>query len=342
MLVRTILGCALLLFSLVAVASCSSDRDDSQQAADQEESSGGAPGGKADSVPDEDDLTKLKPEYEEAAPVAEASAIAIRQRDTQADLLIVGDRDFTIAVASADTQGEFVSYDVAGLLPNHGEESQWEALSVDDQGRVFVLEEDPGAVYVFSPDLDSLEHTIVLDVPGGSGWRDDLADDWDDEPNSRGEGMVLTSNGHLLVLKEKEPSLVIEFGSEFDEPVGFYRWQQGDVAPWFVLPEGDVSHFIPLAIWEFRGKVRDLLSDMSELTVGPDGYLYVVSGEERIVARIDDDLDPEDDGKLSVDLAWKLSKAASNPEGLQVLESAFVVVSDQPDPPDLFYYWLED
>ena len=41
------------------------------------------------------------------------------------------------------------------------------------------------------------------------------------EPNSRGEGMILMKNGHVLVLKEKQPSMLIEFGPKGDLPMGY-------------------------------------------------------------------------------------------------------------------------
>lgn len=77
---------------------------------------------------------------------------------------------------------------------------------------------------------------------------------------------------------------------------------------------------------------------MSDLAVGPDGYLYLVSGEDRVVARIAGNLDPSDDGKLSVDLAWKVPKRASNPEGLVMIRPwEFLVVSDEGGDENLFY-----
>lgn len=301
--------------------------------------------GKMDSpIPDREDLSTLDSLGSSGpSPVAEASGLALRRAPGETELIVIGDRDHVVAVASLhdgeDLSGlVFEHHDVSELFPE-ASGSQWEAVDVDGEGRLFLLEEQPGAVHVLSSDLSTRLHTIDLDVSDSV-----LENDWEEEPNSRGEGLVLGKGGHLIVLKEKRPSLIVEFGPEHDEPLGYWRADRGDgAAVDFPLPAGEFSRFVPLAIWQFRSKVRDLLTDMSELAVGPDGYLHVLSGDARVLARISDDLDPEDSSKLSIDLAWKVPKAVANPEGLVVLRPfEFLIASDDKGSENLFHFWAKD
>jgi hypothetical protein len=341
----------LLVPLLVSFAACGgATSEDSSSAPDQRDTTY-FEDGKLDSVPSASKLDTLSSVGDDAAvPLAEISGLALRRSEAGAELLAVGDAEWVVAVAalSADADASdlaFARHDVSALFASSGTSpSQWEAIDVDVEGKVFVLEEQPGAVHVLSRGLDERLHTFEFDLSGGEGWLEDLADDWEVEPNSRGEGLVLGLGGHLLVLKEKKPSLIVEFGPAGDPPLGYWRddHELRSSLP-FPLPSGDTSSVVPLAVWQFRGKVRDLLPDMSDLAVGPDGFLYVVSGEARVLARVDGDLDPDDDSKLSVDVAWKVPKRAQNPEGLVVLGSKdFFVASDQGTGDTLFRLVADD
>jgi len=342
-----------LLVPLIAsLAACGGTASEDASSSDPEQGDTGSfEDGKLDSVPSASKLDTLSSVGNDAAiPLAEVSGLALRRADEGAELLAVGDAEWVVAVASLSEDADpsdlaFARHDVSALFAASGASpSQWEAIDVDAEGNVFVLEEQPGAVHVLSRGLDERLHTFEFDLSGGEGWLEDLADDWAEEPNSRGEGLVLGLGGHLLVLKEKRASLIVEFGPPDDPPLGYWRddHELRRSLP-FPLPSGDSSRVVPLAVWEFRGKVRDLLPDMSDLAVGPDGFLYAVSGEARVLARIDGDLDPDDDAKISVDVAWKVPKRAQNPEGLVVLGTKdFFVASDQGTGDTLFRLVADD
>ena len=106
--------------------------------------------------------------------------------------------------------------------------SQFEGVAADGAGRVFILEESPGHVYVFDAALTKVEARITLRVRPDDPAFATLAEAWAAHPNSRGEGIVLLDRGHLLILKEKDPRRLIEFGPDGDQPVG--RLQAGDEA----------------------------------------------------------------------------------------------------------------
>jgi hypothetical protein len=342
----------LLVPLLVSLAACGGTAsEDSSSSAPEQGGPSSFEDGKVDSVPSASKLDTLSSVgHDGVVPLAEVSGLALRSSDTGAELLAIGDVEWVVAVAPLPEAADpsdlaFVRHDVSALFDSSGTSpSQWEAIDVDAEGKVFVLEERPGAVHVLSRGLDERLHTFELDVSGGDGWIEDLAEDWADEPNSRGEGLVLGLGGHLLVLKEKRASLIVEFGPPDDPALG-YRRDDHDLRSSlpFPLPSGHRSRVVPLAVWEFRGKVRDLLPDMSDLAIGPDGSLFVVSGEARVLARIDGDLDPDDDSKISVDVAWKVPKRAKNPEGLVVLgPKEFFVASDQDTGDTLFRLVADD
>ena len=133
-------------------------------------------------------------------------------------VLAVGDEDFTVVSASVESSTSLSDFAIHRLhdLLDEGDEygSQWEAADGDSTGRVFILQESPGKVFILSPELDGLLHTIDRSVEGNERL------DWEKSPNERGEGLVLLANGHVVVAKEKEPPLLMEFGPEGEEASG--------------------------------------------------------------------------------------------------------------------------
>ena len=126
-------------------------------------------------------------------------------------LLAVGDRTFGLYRGPARSETPPDPVDLGALVrdltsePDEG--SQWEAVTADATGRVFVLQEYPGHVFVFAPALDALVAALALDMPDEDGWQRA----WVKDENARGEALALLKNGHVLVVKQKKPRL-IEFG----------------------------------------------------------------------------------------------------------------------------------
>jgi hypothetical protein len=163
-------------------------------------------------------------------------------------------------------QGLKAQIDAAGLVSVHANEpSQWETVAADGQGNPCLLAEVSAGVRCLDKDLKRLLASFRLD-PSVIG---ELDKSWREEPNSRGEGMILLQRGHLLVLKEKKPSLLVEFGPKREGAIGYGPdtfLKQGEA---FVYPVQ--GRLVALKVWEFAGSLSKLARDGSDITLGRMG-----------------------------------------------------------------------
>jgi hypothetical protein len=229
-------------------------------------------------------------------------------------VLAVGDQEFTVVIAELGPEGgrpEFYPVRLEEVIapgdPSAG--SEWEAADGDATGRVFILQESPGKVFVLGPDLDHLLCSIDLSIESGSSL------DWFDTPNSQGEGLVLMTNGHLLVAKEKDPPVLMEFGPEGEDPEGVAPELLFTTSEEFPLPSGHRETFTLLEVWDLDSGADEAITDISDVAVGPDDRLYLLSDESRCIARIEPSLSPGRD-KLGVTAVWRLPEELVQPEGL--------------------------
>ena len=71
---------------------------------------------------------------------------------------------------------------------------------------------------------------------------------------------------------------------------------------------------VALAIWLPDKTLTNTCADFSDLEIGPDGYLYLLSDRSSIIARLDDL--PADGGTAALLDAWRLGDLDGKPEGL--------------------------
>src|ERR1700712_257065 len=175
-------------------------------------------------------------------PLEEASALALRRNRVGAgvELVAVDDERFAVARAamaatsvSPRPEAEDVQEAVINVGSDRGQGSGFEGVASDGSRRLFVLQEGADRVLVFDPELNSVRHTILLSVerdqPGfGQEW-------WADD-NSRGEGLLLLRNGHMLIAKQREQPRLIEFGPQGSEAAGFRPGDALDINEIFSLP----------------------------------------------------------------------------------------------------------
>jgi hypothetical protein len=124
------------------------------------------------------------------------------------------------------------------------DDPQIEAVCADGSGRVLLLQEWPPRTELIDPATRRVVASVTLEVPGD----DPLARSWADPPTSHGEGAVFLPGGHVLIAKEKDPPVLIEFGPPGDAAIGFARGgglPAGDA--WSIEP-GD-HRFVALAVW---------------------------------------------------------------------------------------------
>ena len=199
------------------------------------------------------------------------------------------------------------------------DDPQIEAVCADGLGRVLLLQETPPRVELIDPKALKVVASIDLAVEG----RGEIARAWSDPEGSRGEGMVLMPGGHLLVAKEKKPAALIEFGPPNSQSRGLIRGG--------ALPDGErwpikkgVHRFVALASWLPDKTLAKTCADFSDLEIGPDGCLYLLSDKSSTIARLGDL--PAGGGAAALVDAWRLGDLDGKPEGLAFAAEGHAIV----------------
>jgi uncharacterized protein YjiK len=243
-------------------------------------------------------------------------------------LLAVGDDRHQLLVGDLEPEvpDEFALHDLEPLLVGAGvrigQSSQWEGVDSDETGRVFVLREVPGTVFVFDPGLRRLLHVIALTV------EDDPGEEraWRADENALGEGLLLLGNGHLFVVKEDKPRQLLEFGLPGERAQGLHGGLLIADSGRFPTPEEPTATFHLLSAWDLGGEALDRVGDLSDVAVGPDGRVYLLSDESRCIARLQETVPPES-GTVGVDHLWGLPERLHQPEGLVITGAWDVLVA---------------
>ena len=223
-----------------------------------------------------------------------------------------------------------------GVHSSSGEASQWEAITSDFLGRVYVLSERERTVLVFDKDLSRVLVKIQLNVSedGELGDRGDglaalkKSSGASDSQQSGSEGIALLANNHLLVAFEKDPMVLVEFGPSRDEPVGLKVPNAQDVPRDF----GAVNtlQYEALRYWQPDNGARRALGDISDLAIFGE-EIYALSDQSKVIARLQETKNHRD--QFGISDVWKLSQLQGKPEGLTFLDdgSPVVVVDSKSD-----------
>jgi uncharacterized protein YjiK len=135
---------------------------------------------------------------------------------------------------------------------------------------------------------------------------------------------VLLPGGHLLVAKEKDPAALVEFGPRGARSRGFRRGSALRAgARWPIAP--GAHRYVALAAWWPDKALRKACDDLSDLEVGPDGRLYVLSDKSASIARLDD-LAPGG-GRAALVASWRLRGLDGKPEGLAFTAKGRAIVA---------------
>ena len=117
----------------------------------------------------------------------------------------------------------------------------------------------------------------------------------------------------MLIAKEKNPAALLEFGPPDSRSRGLGRGGAlPDGARW---PIRKGRHrFVALATWRPDKTLARTCADFSDLEIGPDGHVYLLSDKSSAIARLDDL--PAGGGTASLIDAWHLGNLDGKPEGL--------------------------
>lgn len=249
-------------------------------------------------------------------PLREVSGICLRRGPKgKMALLAIGDHQAKLAwlaLPAPDDRPLAWQTTCLASLPGSAlpkSDPQIEAICADGLGRVLLLQESPPRAELIDAKLSRAIASIHLIVEG----KGKLARSWSDPDGSRGEGAVLLAGGHLLIAKEKEPAALIEFGPRGARPRGLARGAALAAGARWPIDNG--SHeFVPLATWSPDKTLAKACDDFSDLEIGPDGRLYLLSDKSATIARIDD-LRP-DGSSVACTATWRLEDLDGKPEGL--------------------------
>lgn len=219
----------------------------------------------------------------------------------------MGDENF--AIHRATLQGDRLErrrrVSVRHALPDRhstgGGGSEWESIATDGSGRVFVLRESTATVFVFSPGLRKLQHTIQLDLEASG---DVHARHLLDDPNAGPEGILLLKAGHLLVVKQRDPIVFIEFARTSERPNGLSGDSYLPSAESFAVSDGRRTTVRAVASWRLDSDTEAVVESANDLAVDDRGRLHAISSKSRCIFELAA-ADPGD-ATISIDFAWTL------------------------------------
>jgi hypothetical protein len=246
----------------------------------------------------------------------QVSALSVRSDGRGADELVaVGDEEFAVVTAPlrADGLGVDEPHELADVVDDTGEKSDWEAVATDGTGSVFLIEEEGARVVVLAPDLRKQVHELRLRADAGP---DPRGRELLEGENSGPEGMLLLAGGHVLVVKQRDPVLLIEFGPRDERPLGFGPGVQIDADVAFRLPAGRKTDLFPLRSWKLLDE--ETVESANDLAVDHERRLHAISSRSHCIY----ELEPgPDDGEMVTGERWRLPAAVGadkkhNAEGL--------------------------
>lgn len=269
---------------------------------------------------------KLRPERLIDIPLEEVSGICVdRSRRGRLSLLAIGDRlAIGARLSLTDPDDDELEWELAPISRLSGtrlpkRDPQVEAIAVDGAGRVLLLQESPARAELVDLRAARVVASFDLEVPDDG----PVGESWGDPDGSRGEGVLLLAGGRLLVAKEKKPAALIEFGP----PGARSRGVAGRLATagraWPVTP-GE-HRYVALAVWRPDDALRKVCRDFSDLAVGPDGGVYVLSDESSSIARLS--AMAPGGGTVTLDASWTISGLKGKPEGLAFTKDGRAIVA---------------
>jgi len=258
-------------------------------------------------------------------PLREVSGLSSVLVDGVLRLIAVGDARVSLALADVDDDGQvgpwsvLTTADVATREEDDGRFAQLEAVAADGGGVVWVLTEETSWLAGVDLAARAVVGTAHLDTSA----LPELDASWSQEGASRGEGLLLMREGHVLVAKEKQPAGLVELGPRGDAPLGVSRdTLLGDGEPFALLGE----ELDALAWWPLSDDVRRTLHDLSDLARDASGDVWLMSDQSTRMARLALPLEPGADPVVEdvLDLPGSVDK----PEGLCFLPGGVVAVAE--------------
>lgn len=275
-------------------------------------------------------------------PTLEISGMAWRTNPATArrELVLVGDRNHKIFLIDWETRKQKFAPREIDLKPIEkkagpvSEQSEWESVFSDETGRLFIVQERPPMILVVSADLSKIEKRIDLVTPAES----KASGDPKLRGNSGGEGILPLKNGHVLVVKEKDPLRIVEYTPLGKKAVGYNSGLSVEQNGKFPLPQDARLKFHNAFEWRLASEHETLFEDSSGINVDRKGRLYLLGDQRNLIGRIGKKLKVNSE-VIDIDRLWSLPSVIKQPEGMVVDgEDRPIIAVDRKDTkrPNLF------
>jgi len=292
-------------------------------------------------------IVKVRARAVGTIPLAEVSGLAHGSGPGGTPLLMaIGDRAGVVAWAPTESGragGPWETVELGSGSGTHIEDgaAQLEAVATDGAGGVLLVQEAPNRAEF----IDSVRRRVVAEVAlvmseesPARGYRQ-LRESWLDPDCSHAEGAVLLRDGHLLVVKEKDPAALVEFGPTGHPPGGFGpdRWLEPNEA--WAVGEGQVE-LVALAAWYLDAELAQACPDLSDADVSA-GALVLLSDKGSAFALVGAHGPAAEpfQGEVTAEVVVRVKGVEDKPEGVVVLPDGDVLIAcDMPrdDRPNLF------
>ena len=210
----------------------------------------------------------------------------------------------------------------------------WEALAVDGQGRIFLVQEYSESLLVLTKDLQSVE--AIINYSFAEAFPALKQSKKKFRANSMGEGVILLKEGHFIVAKESDPPALVEFGPSGSKPLGLSAATLLQAGESFRFPSvqdtGSGSalpvtrfDYVPLHSWTYHENGGPAKCDISDLSAFKTGRVFLLSqncGQLRVLSGLS--LGRKDMDFKSV---YNVTRNVRNPEALVALSETEVIVA---------------
>jgi hypothetical protein len=268
-----------------------------------------------------------------AIPLPEVSGLARGRNAAGRDVIVaIGDRAGTVAWAALDDDLDALVWQTLDLRHAEGtripdRDPQLEAVAVDGRMTVVLVQESPIRAEAIDAPSRSVRAHLTFVVPDVPTLRE-IRESWLDPDGSRAEGIVLMRGGHVLLVKEKDPAALLEFGPAGSRPLGLLpeAWLPPDEA-WEVA-DGDVE-LTCLAAWRPGEELASLCPDYSDAAVDTTGRLLLTGDQAGALVAVGAHRPAEDPfaGRFEAEALWIVDGIEDKPEGVVVLPHGDVLIA---------------
>lgn len=264
------------------------------------------------------------------------SGMCWRTINDKRELVIVSDQNNNIYLVTLDSNGPKIKLvvDLTTILGKQLKGLQWESIYSDSSGKLFLLQENPMRVVILNKELSKIERVIELQsLPGVGKGKKNI--------NSMGEGILLLSHGNILVSKEKDPFLLIEFGSPKSKALGYKASNSLEYGGTFSF--SDSISYVPHHHWKLSRSDERRIRDVSGVNLDKEGNIYLLSDKSNLIAHIGNNLSvSKENNFLTIQNIFELPQIIKKAEGMVIDDQRRPIIVTDSKNKDEFNFFVLD